>query len=142
MSNQRLQKSVFLLLQPQGLVTICSPHEYSKMSNYHTTLFQNSFVLVSWPHFLRVLRGKNRNKPLCSNKHVALGRKNKVRYLYFHLILYITWGRFCFGPIWPATYKIPVYMPTVQLYLTCKINKKPHLHILTLMNVNLSVWLV
>jgi len=24
-----------------------------------------------------------------SNKHVALGRKNKVRYLYFYLILYI-----------------------------------------------------
>ena len=24
-----------------------------------------------------------------SNKHVAVGRKNKVRYLYFHLILYI-----------------------------------------------------
>ena len=24
-----------------------------------------------------------------SNKHVALGRKNKFRYLYFHLILYI-----------------------------------------------------
>jgi hypothetical protein len=22
----------------------------SKMSNFHTTLFQNSFVLVSWPH--------------------------------------------------------------------------------------------
>jgi hypothetical protein len=47
------------------------------------------------------------------------------------------------GPIWPATYKITVYMPTVQkLYLTCKINKKLHVHILTLMNVNLSVWLV
>jgi hypothetical protein len=41
-------------LDPQGLVTIFFPpstlkttREESKMSNFHTTLFQNSFVLVS-----------------------------------------------------------------------------------------------
>ena len=42
-------------LQPQGLVTIFiffpstlkTTREESKMSNFHTTLFQNSFVLVS-----------------------------------------------------------------------------------------------
>ena len=43
-------------LRPQGLVTIFiffppstlkTTREESKMSNFHTTLFQNSFVLVS-----------------------------------------------------------------------------------------------
>jgi hypothetical protein len=42
-------------LKPQGLVTIFiffpstlkTTREESKMSNFHTTLFQNSFVLVS-----------------------------------------------------------------------------------------------
>ena len=52
-----------------------------------------------------------------SNKHIALGRKNKVGYLYFHLILDIwpiwlgadltgadlTWGRFDLLQIWPTT---------------------------------------
>ena len=48
----------FKVPAPQGLVTIFiffpstlkTTREESKMSNFHTTLFQNSFVLVSWPH--------------------------------------------------------------------------------------------
>ena len=31
-------------------VLLKTTREESKMSNFHTTLFQNSFVLVSWPH--------------------------------------------------------------------------------------------
>ena len=52
------KSAVFLsknALKPQGLVTIFiffpstlkTTREESKMSNFHTTLFQNSFVLVS-----------------------------------------------------------------------------------------------
>ena len=45
-------------LNHRGLLRFCSPRvlykkntrEESKISNCHTTLFQNSSVLVSWPH--------------------------------------------------------------------------------------------
>ena len=42
---------------------------------------------------------------LTTKNRGALGRKNKVRYLYFLYITWgrLTWGRFCLGPIWPAT---------------------------------------
>jgi hypothetical protein len=57
--NQQGKKSIMLMLchrvQAQGLVTIFiffpstlkTTREESKMSNFHTPLFQNSFVLVS-----------------------------------------------------------------------------------------------
>ena len=35
---------------PPSSSTLKTTREESKMSNFHTPLFQNSFVLVSWPH--------------------------------------------------------------------------------------------
>jgi hypothetical protein len=46
-------RGVVDMIQPKGLVTIfvIFPSTLkTTRSNFHTTLFQNSFVLVSWPH--------------------------------------------------------------------------------------------
>jgi hypothetical protein len=53
---QHILCCVFLRLVHRGLSrcfppsTLKTTREESKMSNFHTTLFQNSFVLVSRPH--------------------------------------------------------------------------------------------
>jgi hypothetical protein len=41
--------TIFFILQ---LTTLKTTREESQMSNFHTTLFQNSFVLMSWPQGL------------------------------------------------------------------------------------------
>ena len=70
---------------------------------------------VSFFNTIWYVKPKTKNWYICfSNKHVAIERKNKVKYLYFHLILYnmgpnglgadltgadLTWGRFELLPI-------------------------------------------